>query len=190
MTLWAFLGQVLNADQSCRAAVARLIAHRLSRGQRPCSAETGAYCQARRRLPETFFSDVACSVGRALDARAEQDWLFNYFLVDEGALDARDRAVYERAYDSADAIRASNAWYQTVTQDIIDYRAYGKLDMPVLAMGGPAYRWMKKVVPAKATNLTTVNVEHSGHFIQEEQPEFVTKTMLDFLQGPDQVAAN
>src|SRR5262245_19727117 len=35
VTLWVFLGQVLSADHSCRAAVARLIAHRLARGQRP-----------------------------------------------------------------------------------------------------------------------------------------------------------
>src|SRR3954466_1308773 len=76
VTLWVFLGQVLSADHSCRAAVARLIAHRLSRGQRPCSAETGAYCQARRRLPEQFFAEVACAVGRNLDARAERDWLW------------------------------------------------------------------------------------------------------------------
>src|SRR5262245_13950058 len=54
VTLWVFLGQVLSADHSCRAAVARLIAHRLARGQPPCSAQTGAYCQARKRLPETF----------------------------------------------------------------------------------------------------------------------------------------
>ena len=40
VTLWVFLSQVLSADHSCRAAVARLLAHRLSRGQRPCSAET------------------------------------------------------------------------------------------------------------------------------------------------------
>src|SRR5262249_47359979 len=60
--LWVFLGQVLSADHSCRAAVARLIAHRLARGQRPCSPQTGAYCQARQRLPESFFADVACSV--------------------------------------------------------------------------------------------------------------------------------
>src|SRR5947207_12945108 len=33
VTLWVFLGQVLSADHSCRAAVARLIAHRLARGQ-------------------------------------------------------------------------------------------------------------------------------------------------------------
>jgi DDE family transposase len=76
VTLWVFLGQVLSADHSCRAAVARLIAHRLSRGQRPCSAQTGAYCQARQRLPEKFFSRVACSVGRALDAKAQQRWLW------------------------------------------------------------------------------------------------------------------
>ncbi len=43
ITLWVFLGQVLSQDHSCRAAVARLIAHRVSDGQRPCSAETGAY---------------------------------------------------------------------------------------------------------------------------------------------------
>src|SRR5262249_8671598 len=76
VTLWVFLGQVLSADHSCRAAVARLIAHRLAWGQLPCSAETGAYCQARKRLPEKFFSAVACAVGRALDGKAEQRWLW------------------------------------------------------------------------------------------------------------------
>ena len=76
VTLWVFLGQVLSADHSCRAAVARLIAHRLSRGQRPCSATTGAYCQARKRLPEQFFSAVACLVGRTLDAKADVQWLW------------------------------------------------------------------------------------------------------------------
>ena len=76
VTLWVFLGQVLSADHSCRAAVARLIAHRLARGQRPCSAATGAYCQGRRRLPEGFFAAVACAVGRALDARAERRGLW------------------------------------------------------------------------------------------------------------------
>ena len=32
VTLWVFLGQVLSPDHSCRAAVARLIAHRVARG--------------------------------------------------------------------------------------------------------------------------------------------------------------
>jgi Transposase DDE domain len=76
VTLWVFLGQVLSADHSCRAAVARLLAHRVARGQDPCSAETGAYCQARKRLPEKFFSDVARQTGRALEADADPRWLW------------------------------------------------------------------------------------------------------------------
>jgi len=76
VTLWVFLGQVLSADHSCRAAVARLIAHRISRGQSPCSAETGAYCQARKRLPETFCADVARQTGRALEAAVDPRWLW------------------------------------------------------------------------------------------------------------------
>src|SRR3954469_1352660 len=63
VTLWVFLGQVLSPDHSCRAAVARLIAHRLARGQAPCSARTGAYCRARQRLPESFFPEEARQTG-------------------------------------------------------------------------------------------------------------------------------
>ncbi len=76
VTLWVFLSQVLSQDHSCRAAVARLIAHRVSRGRRPCSAETGAYCQARKRLPEKFFSGVARHVGKALDDGVDPAWLW------------------------------------------------------------------------------------------------------------------
>ena len=76
VTLWVFLGQVLSADHSCRAAVARLLAHRLAQGQSPCSPETGAYCQARKRLPESFFADVARHTGQALDAQADPQWLW------------------------------------------------------------------------------------------------------------------
>ncbi len=42
VTLWVFLGQALSQDHSCRASVARLIAHRVCQGLSPCSAETGA----------------------------------------------------------------------------------------------------------------------------------------------------
>src|SRR5437660_12324647 len=72
VTLWVFLGQVLSADHSCRAAVARLVAHRASRGLPPCSSQTGAYCQARKRLPERFFAAVARLVGQNLDAQVDR----------------------------------------------------------------------------------------------------------------------
>jgi hypothetical protein len=74
VTLWVFLGQVLSADHSCRAAVTRLIAHRVAQGQTPCSAQTGAYCQARKRLPEEFFSEVALQTGRSLESSVAPEW--------------------------------------------------------------------------------------------------------------------
>jgi hypothetical protein len=106
VTLWVFMGQVLSADHSCRAAVARLIAPRLARGQRPCSADTGAYCQARKRLPEQFVADVACSVGRALDDRAQRRWLWKgrrVYLFDGTTMTmpdtAKNRAAYPQVYN-------------------------------------------------------------------------------------------
>src|SRR3954470_12361811 len=101
VTLWVFLGQVLGADHSCRAAVARLIAHRLARGQRPCSAETGAYCQARRRLPESFFADVACQTGRALEADVDPRWLWkgrHVYLFDGTTATMPDTPENQQAY--------------------------------------------------------------------------------------------
>jgi len=75
VTLWLFLGQVLSADHGCRWAVGRLIAYRLSQGQSPCSAETGAYCKARKRLPENLISEMTRRTGQELDAKARESWL-------------------------------------------------------------------------------------------------------------------
>ena len=36
VTFWVFLSQILSADHSCRAAVARLILHLVSQGDSPC----------------------------------------------------------------------------------------------------------------------------------------------------------
>ena len=101
VTLWVFLGQVLNADQSCRAAVARLIAHRLARGQRPCSPQTGAYCQARRRLPESFLAGVARQTGRALEAAVDPRWLWkgrHVYLFDGTTVTMPDTRENQAAY--------------------------------------------------------------------------------------------
>ena len=76
VTLWVFLGQVLSADHSCRNAVARLVVHRVSQGLSACSSRTGAYCQARKRLPEQFFSTIARMVARKLEDQANKQWLW------------------------------------------------------------------------------------------------------------------
>jgi hypothetical protein len=108
VTLWVFLGQVLSADHSCRNAVARLVAHRVARGQKPCSPRTGAYCRARQRLPEGFFSAAARLVGRNLDARIDRRWLWKgrrVCLFDGSTVSMPDtpenRAAYPLAYNQA-----------------------------------------------------------------------------------------
>jgi Transposase DDE domain len=101
VTLWVFLGQVLSQDHSCRAAVARLIAHRISQGQRPCSAETGAYCQARKRLPEEFYAEVARKTGQSLDHSVKKEWLWKgrrVLTYDGSTVSMPDTAENQRAY--------------------------------------------------------------------------------------------
>jgi hypothetical protein len=106
VTLWVFLEQVLCVDHSCRAAVARLIAHRVAQGLPACSSETGAYCQARKRLPERSFSAVARLVGRNLDAQADRQWPWRgrgVCLFDGSTVSMpdtpEDRAEYPLAYN-------------------------------------------------------------------------------------------
>lgn len=83
-------------------------------------------------------------------------------------------------------VAASPGYAGVTSKARTDAAGYGKLEMPVLAMGGPACRWMQKVIGQKVSNLTTVNLEGTGHFVQEERPELVARTMVDFLQtiGP------
>ncbi len=92
---------MLSADHSCRNAVARLIAHRVARGQKPCSPRTGAYCRARNRLPERCFSEAACAVGRALEARAQRGWLWKgrrAYLFDGTTVTMPDTPANQAAY--------------------------------------------------------------------------------------------
>lgn len=101
VTLWVFLGQVLDADHSCRAAVARLIAHRVARGLPPCSARTGAYCRARKRLPEAFFSEAALRTGRALDDGVSRQWLWKdrrVYVYDGSSVTMPDTPANQAAY--------------------------------------------------------------------------------------------
>jgi hypothetical protein len=75
VTLWTFLAQVLSADGSCRAAMARLLASLAARSKDPAADEdffdsdTGPYCKARKRLPERLVERLAKDSGRALHRR-------------------------------------------------------------------------------------------------------------------------
>lgn len=118
-----------------------------------------------------------------LEGRAgiEQAWFFHYMAQDEGAIDARDRAVYAAAYSKREGTRAGNAWYQAFDRDIADYAGYGPLRMPVLGLGGPGFKRLKAQLDAAAPGSTTVRVAGSGHFIAEEKPAETLRLLDDFL---------
>jgi hypothetical protein len=77
VTLVTFLGQVLSDDQTCRAAVARLLAWRTNRGLTPCSTATGGYCRARRRLPESLLPRLVRESADHLRRDLPDAWLFH-----------------------------------------------------------------------------------------------------------------
>ena len=114
--------------------------------------------------------------------RLEHEWFYKYMLIHEDALSEHDRQVYAQAYNSADAIRASNGWYQAFMQDVTDDMTYSKLQMPVIVMGGPGHERLKAVMLKKGDNVTATKVEDSGHFLQEEQPQVVIDAFRNFLK--------
>jgi len=77
VTVWVFLAQCLSPDHSCRDAVARLIAWRLARGLKPCSADTGAYCTARGDLPEEALQALVRETGKQVEEESPESWLWH-----------------------------------------------------------------------------------------------------------------
>src|SRR4029077_5812298 len=57
-----------------RQAVSRLLAERTAQQLSPISTETGAYCQARKRLPEGGLPRLTRQVGTALLDQAPRAW--------------------------------------------------------------------------------------------------------------------
>ena len=76
VTVWVFLSQCFSPDHSCREAVARLMAWRVSQGLSPCSAQTGAYCTARGDLPEEALHTLVRETGALVTSQtAPAIWL-------------------------------------------------------------------------------------------------------------------
>ena len=76
VTLWMFIGQVLSHDHSCRDAVSRLNVWRVAHGKLPCDTDTGAYCEARQRLPEELVLELARNTGRDCAKKSSTSWLW------------------------------------------------------------------------------------------------------------------
>ena len=73
-TLSMFLSQALSADRSCQKAVNDAAVKRLAAGLPPCSTHTGAYCNARARLPQEMLHTLVQHTGQGITARVPPAW--------------------------------------------------------------------------------------------------------------------
>ena len=67
----------------------------------PCSADTGAYCRARAKLPEAVIRRLAVQVGQKLEEQVPADWLWHgrhVKLADGTTLTMPDTAANQAAY--------------------------------------------------------------------------------------------
>lgn len=101
ITLATFLAQILSDDHSCQAALDRLLAWRAARGLPPASPDTGGYCKARQRLPETLLPRLVRETADRIGEHVPEAWLFHgrrAILVDGSAVSMPDTPENQAAY--------------------------------------------------------------------------------------------
>ena len=106
VTLCLFLSQALDPDHSCRAAVARLLVWLALKGRTPCAPDTGAYCDARQRLPLGVVVRLVHQTARDTDNRAPDDWLWKgrrVALVDGTTASMPDTVANQNAFPQSKA---------------------------------------------------------------------------------------
>ncbi|MCO6146833.1 alpha/beta fold hydrolase [Flavobacterium sp. NRK1] len=112
-----------------------------------------------------------------------QDWIFDSMLLNKSAINDHDRQIYAYHYNKKENIRAANAWYQAFIQDIEDIKKYGRIKIPIAAIGSKAGCEMLTYCLAPFSDSVVVKeIKNSGHFIMEENPQQVVQAMFEFMQ--------
>jgi pimeloyl-ACP methyl ester carboxylesterase len=99
------------------------------------------------------------------------------------------RVHYAALYALPGAMHSGFAQFAAFDQDAIDNQAfimrYGKLTMPVLALGGEKSfgPMMATVMRSAANDVHEGIVPASGHWIMEENPDATTKMVRTFLDA-------
>jgi len=101
-TFWAFLWQALNPDCPCREVVRLLQALFCLRQRAQASAGTGAYCQARGRLPLSLLQQIRAGAASQADKLLPTAWErwrgFALKVVDGTTVSLPDTPANQRAY--------------------------------------------------------------------------------------------
>ena len=119
-------------------------------------------------------------------------WFFHNLAYNPSAITQADINEYVSHYSAPGGMHAGFEHYRAFPQDAIENQNYSKtkLPMPVLALGGgyiptfggnitmPTIIYGMKIL---AQNVQGITVPNSGHYIPEEQPDFVIKALDNFF---------
>lgn len=98
-TVSAFIWQQLTPDGSCDNAVSAVQAQQILANQEPCSSNTSAYCQARKRLPEEPLWQGLKLTGQGVGSQGHWSWRGRTVkLVDGSTLTMNDTPENQAAY--------------------------------------------------------------------------------------------
>lgn len=118
------------------------------------------------------------------------DRFWNEFSADPKHFPEARRAHYAKLYSAPGRMHAGFRQFAAFDQDAIDNRAWlaahGKLQMPVLAIGGAASfgPMMAVVTQAGAADVQERVIAGSGHWLMEEQPAATVAAIGEFLRAP------
>ena len=154
----------------------------------------GDFSQGGRRWHHAFH--MTLDLPEAL-TRGREDiylgWFYREFSWAPGAIGPKTVAEYLRTYRQPGAMRAGFAYYRALPDDAAANRALletgFRLPMPVLAMGGEKTQSRGRAHEPEqsmrrvAQNVTGILVPDCGHFLPEEQPEYVAAKLLEFFEG-------
>jgi len=101
------------------------------------------------------------------------------------AITAEDIDEYVRCYAAPGGMRAGFEYYRAFWDDVAHNteNAKTKLTMPVLALGGK-YSFGKQTLRSLQTlaeNVRGGEIDQCGHWVAEEQPEYLTEQLLTFF---------
>jgi pimeloyl-ACP methyl ester carboxylesterase/quercetin dioxygenase-like cupin family protein len=120
------------------------------------------------------------------------DRFWNDFAADPSKFDEASRVHYAQLYAKPGHMHAGFAQFAAFDQDVIDNKAAvarGRLQMPVLAIGGDhsLSSTMAYIMRFAADNVREVVITGSGHWLMEEQPIATVSAIVGFLSADSPV---
>jgi pimeloyl-ACP methyl ester carboxylesterase len=120
-------------------------------------------------------------------------WFYQNLAYNPAAITQEAINEYVSHYSAPGGMRAGFEYYRAIPQDAIQNENYSKtnLTIPVLALGAgyiPAFGGNPNTAAETgmkmlAQNVTGITVPNSGHYIAEEQPQFVIEQLAKFFTG-------